>query len=543
MRGQSQPTPPPPRQPALIVPPPPQPNPFAAAQLDHVANSRARDGPRYTTVGSLVNPNSTPQFARPVRRSAAVTIRNSQGEAVDVNNAWRDRPLQYSPLQQNTDRAVSPPTVNLPSATAGLASIYSRRGPSRLTLGPVPTEEDARLYSRYVAAIAASRPYEDGPEQNDTDMLDPPFEESSSGAAAFRIDGAGPSVTSDNEDDANEDESLRQMSVKTLTNLASYENPQQRTAQRILSRAREITTTQQIAGPSVDHSAGPSAGPSTNPSANPSGLNRNSILEWDARVEAETRASPVPYNSILSNGPGAPRPLTAGPPGLRQYRPIANPATARQSVPLRDHSTAAPSPSFFPSIVSELGRTTSQGVSLQRSTTFTPINLGPPETQMPASATVYDTLSAEDARRWYRNGVLPSNFNDTVRPSIVFGYGSSLENNLFDVDNEDGSVPLRDRDIHTLWTECSELYSSSMDTFLTTLNNRRLQLGMDFQREGETEEARAFLAMLRNDRPQLGTGLQNRGQSRVNMEPSLRMLLDELDEMSAQDSEIPSVSD
>ncbi|ETS84776.1 hypothetical protein PFICI_02801 [Pestalotiopsis fici W106-1] len=509
---------PPPRQTAMYIPPQPQPNPFASVQIDRAATDKIKDGPKYTTVGSLVNPNSTPQFAKPVRRSAAITIRNAQGDALDLSHAWKDAPLQYSPLQQNTDRAISPPTVNVPSVIPRANPLSTNPTPSRTQIPrvspPRSTVDNTSHWGEYRTLFEAGE--KDSVERSENGMGNPgqPMVKVGPVMTTFGIDSPEPALIDDIEDDANEDESLKQMSVKTLTNLASYENPQQRTAQKILSRARETMSARQLADPST--------------------RNRNSIMEWDASVEAEMRANPSPYSSILSKGPGAPRPLTAGPPGLRQHKPtnIEQSTTARRSAPLADDSASVQGSSFLPQAISELGRITNQESSSRISNTFTPATTDTLGTQKLASSIVYDTLDAEDARKYYRNGVLPVNFNDTIRPSTVFGYESSSERYRFGVAAEDGNIQPHDKDINTLWNKCPKLYKS-MDTFLTMLRDKRLQLGMGPEKRRE-ENAQEFLAMIRNARSQLQPGPEEGEKIPTENEATLRMLFDEVDRMSAQ---------
>ncbi|KAF5962499.1 hypothetical protein FBULB1_14109 [Fusarium bulbicola] len=146
---------------------------------------------------------------------------------------------------------------------------------------------------------------------------------------------------------------LMNMTVKSLHNLASYPNPNQKRAQKALLRglkpALGLKTTTRVDEPlaPITHSFGlQDASNNNNNDALPSVLQppqaENTAIGRsfdDAFWNSQANNSPIiPLGSsrsfnravgsntarapgIMAPGAGAPRPLTAGPPGQRQYRP------------------------------------------------------------------------------------------------------------------------------------------------------------------------------------------------------------------------------
>lgn len=126
------------------------------------------------------------------------------------------------------------------------------------------------------------------------------------------------------DEEIKEEEDLTQFnnySVKTLTNLASYPNPNQKMAQRCLDRAREtFKAAAENIRPTNNDPSRPGfngAGPSS--SSYLSGSGRESS-DYYSRVPRNSHMNSSTRSSVLSNGPGAPQPLTAGPPGQRHYK-------------------------------------------------------------------------------------------------------------------------------------------------------------------------------------------------------------------------------
>lgn len=380
----------------------------------------SKDGPKYTTVGSLVNPNAAPLQA-PTRRGRAVKwpmtseIGNSSSQSssfpfgLDVRSTPVDNTsLHYSPLQQNTDRAVSPTTE------------YSTRS--------LPITARPGLLSTQVAS---------NNKHGKDNMLS--------------FDDSGDDIFVD-------DDSLKHMSVKTLTNLASYENPKQKSAQNILSRARDTSKALQF--------------------ADQASLSSN-ILQSDGVAEADSRPSST-YSSILSKGPGAPRPLTAGPPGLRQHKPATtdNPATARRSAPVADVSVSGQGLLKAPARVTT-GQSTSQRSSSQKSYPVAPVKQKHNET--PSSSKVFDSIPAEEARKYYQNGLLPANFNYSPSPLTAFGYNSSSKRYLYRFKGENRDILSRDEAVDALWNEGAAMFYKSIDEAIAEQNHKSFQAEMGLQ--------------------------------------------------------------
>ncbi|KAK6085397.1 hypothetical protein SCUP234_02945 [Seiridium cupressi] len=377
-----------------------------------------REALKYTTVGSIANPNSAP-LQPPARRGRTVKwplhtdfgLVSSPLSGLPFSPDSRsppsdNQPLHYSPLQQNTDRAVSP-TVDSPDCNASIISLATMLSARALGHGE---QGDTNLFSQ----------------ADDTDDEDP--------------------------DDYG---TLKQMPVKTLTNLASYENPKQKIAQKILSRARAFPLQTARAQSIRSQMAG--------------------MVQSDGTVDPDSKT--VMYSSILSKRPGAPRPLTAGPPGLRQHKS----STFECSMPER-RSTALPDElnqasqdssrdSLFdlarPSVPEPPSRRTYPALSLQE--TF--------RTDTHRTSKMFDTLSPDNARGYYRNGLLPANFNHQSRLLTATG-----EHNLpprksgVCIDDNENRLLARRARIDAIWSEGTKMFGTTMDQALTERRYRDLEM-------------------------------------------------------------------
>ncbi|KAK4452852.1 pyrimidine-specific ribonucleoside hydrolase RihA [Podospora aff. communis PSN243] len=249
-------------------------NTAANASAPPAAVERAKQ-PTYTTVGSIYNPQAAaplqPPTRRPRTRRYPPTIQSPTGESfLGIPNSllsvlpMKDRvqvspppPVKpaphYSPLQQNYDRAISPPPEedDIFLTEVGMAVPSIRSG----NLPPANPGISSRT----------------GVKQSGT-----PFRDSDS---AVSEDAILPS----------------RYTVKGLTSLASFPNPGQKAAQYQLARART------------------------------------------ANMTIKRLASPLPIypakeRAMMSSGgapTGTPKPLTAGPPGQRQFRPSTFEGTVR----------------------------------------------------------------------------------------------------------------------------------------------------------------------------------------------------------------------
>lgn len=305
----------------------------------------------YTTAGTIYNPNNAQPLQPPIRRGrtlkwgpvgsptselsllpkAALAGFPLRGQNVESNTPSSPFP-KYSPLQQNYDRAVGP------------AMDHSRQSPKdHLDVDSMP----ASIISSINVGSAMRTP---------------------SDAASTNASVADKHVDDDSSDDGNDamsgENALKYLNVKSLNNLASYPNPNQKAAQKALSRTRPG-----VIGLSVGAVGSQSSTPSLGSFAGDRQEKRNGVTpspglvqpymfdytdipsptevkpprdtsdHWRVGAGAGAGAnavapSPFPtnangaqrntpaggYKSTLATGPGAPRPLTAGPPGQRQYR-------------------------------------------------------------------------------------------------------------------------------------------------------------------------------------------------------------------------------
>ncbi|KAK1981418.1 hypothetical protein LZ30DRAFT_782056 [Colletotrichum cereale] len=308
-----------------------------------------QDAPKqtYTTAGTIYNPSNSQPLQPPVRRgrtlkwppvgAAASELSlfpksvlaglplKSQNLAPTPTSPLPHQIPKYSPLQQNYDRAISPVTDNSRESLndSDISSLPPSRNPSYT------------MNSNQVSPVDGVMP-------------------------TSTVDKRADAESSDDEDDESTGENpLKNFTVKGLQNLASYPNPNQKRAQKTLLRARPGATPAPSTG-NISRTATPSYGPqffdtpdvvkdgSDSPSLfhsakiDPSAVLKLQVdqrpirdLDPSWRVNGTTPAPPpglfpahnvqrsIPhstYKSTLATGPGAPRPLTAGPPGQRQYR-------------------------------------------------------------------------------------------------------------------------------------------------------------------------------------------------------------------------------
>lgn len=257
----------------------------------------------YTTAGTVYNPTATPLQPPSRRGRASRWAPPSQAELALFNKSvlasfpyktHRSPPTtasslkHYTPLQQNSDRAIEP--FMGPSVSGRTLSESS----STLSLGSAPSQGNTNNSNR------TSRLLDD-----------------------MRL--------TDDEKDEEELFRLSVLPVRTITNLASYPNPSQKLAQKALDRARQTfkaaAETSRSLTPNVPQQGarrweGPGARP-TSTNLDRDGPGTSGWISKHDHLRNATRSS------VLSSGPGAPQPLTAGPPGQRQYRPSTLEATFR----------------------------------------------------------------------------------------------------------------------------------------------------------------------------------------------------------------------
>lgn len=227
--------------------------------------------PVYTTVGSIYNPSKTIAIQPPTRRPRArryptafsppagqesytdspasmLAVLSLKDRDYTMSPAPRQRTPQYSPLQQNLDRAASPRLVTT-QAISSFAGLGMSAPSIRSGNEPAPTPPGFNL-----------------------DTLDTDSVASEEALATGNI------------------------GVKGLANLASYPNPMQKGAQQLLAKARLAHV-----GLQRTHTSSP----------------------------LHTTMDSGNGGAAFASSSGAPRPLTAGPPGHRHFRPSTLDSTSR----------------------------------------------------------------------------------------------------------------------------------------------------------------------------------------------------------------------
>ncbi|KAI1472574.1 uncharacterized protein F4812DRAFT_464669 [Daldinia caldariorum] len=304
---------------------------------------------QYTTVGSVWHPQSMP-MQPPARRGRA--LRSAMPMPMSALEPYSDdsfnafgtahpysQPHHYSPLQQNFDRAVSPVEVTRllppdPSLHLDHPRHLDNLGPPG---SPVPKRvtEFTKQYSS-TPSVDMSQQVTLGISQLSLNTVASLHKDNEVNNHHGRD-----SNTHENGGEEGEDcnISFNNMSTKTLTNLASYSNPMQKAAQKILTRARQAPSMphHQISD-SISQNAGDLNVPFGLGSRNirSEQIGGESLLHSDrldgrstiqhlgpphVSVATTTTRERGSYPAVLSKGPGAPQPLTAGPPGQRNFQP------------------------------------------------------------------------------------------------------------------------------------------------------------------------------------------------------------------------------
>ncbi|KAI6777866.1 uncharacterized protein J7T54_002764 [Emericellopsis cladophorae] len=277
----------------------------------------AKTQPTYTTAGTIYNPSTVQPLQAPVRRGRLSKwpaggyqtdlslLPKSFLAALPLPNSSpiRTNPEQYSPLQQNYDRAVNPALFNDTDHT--MAKVY----PQKLSF-------DCELPS----INAPSRDVE------------------------ASVDGGERPALLYNSDESNTDDEfinmdpLTGMTFKSLQNLASYPNPSQKRARKALQGVKpaslnigahghptsspkktelgSIGLPKKVGNATTRQLAAPAAGRTNSSQAN----NTAVPCPFDGPDDVANSYNHKQSTSGFQEGSGVPRPLTAGPPGQRQYR-------------------------------------------------------------------------------------------------------------------------------------------------------------------------------------------------------------------------------
>lgn len=305
--------------------------------------------PTYTTAGTIYNPGSSQPLQPPARRARSfkwpvgsihsdlallpksaldsLPFRRLGGGSGSATNAARYATVQqYTPLQQNYDRASNPflnhdsDEFTMPAETPSMRS------------GNTPAPVSSMFVDR-------STQDETGDVMQEHDI-------------------------DDDDKDTSEDPLLNNLPVQSLYNLSLYPNPSQERAKKALRRGEKSflrSAQPSLAGPSASSRGRDPMPPSLRPIAADSVTTKRGsftpttmLRQAQSDAEANRRTQPDSRSNVntsrlagsrsvyprfsgtgqndetdvrdrasttLSTGPGAPRPLTAGPPGQRQYRP------------------------------------------------------------------------------------------------------------------------------------------------------------------------------------------------------------------------------
>lgn len=310
----------------------------SAPAAEAAAPTAVSKQPTYTTAGTIYNPNSSQPLQPPARRGRSNKWNGANigqpdlvlfpkgilaGLTLKATSSARAAAMpQYAPLQQNSDRAVSPLS-----------------GSEHAAVGIALPSQAPRMRSGNVPGQAISAAAKEGKD----DKKDAAKAKENMLAAEEHVDLSD----NDKQDEAGEDDHatiirLLGMNVKSISNLASYPNPNQRHAQKILSAGTRASLLgrKPPVSPVAPSGFAPSMElrpdvPAGSVGRRGCGLLRPCQVGVGAKIahsqtgllppaqlpsppsNGEQAATP---STILFSRPGAPIPLTAGPPGQRQYR-------------------------------------------------------------------------------------------------------------------------------------------------------------------------------------------------------------------------------
>ncbi|KAK0609375.1 hypothetical protein B0T17DRAFT_630698 [Bombardia bombarda] len=253
------------------------------------AASEPNTQPTYTTVGSIYNPYATNSIQPPTRRPRTRRPPHSQplsGEsafgfpisllsALPLNERVSSSPpttanslRQYCPLQQNYDRAVNP-----------------------------EIDQERAIFERFRMSVPSIR---------SGNLPAPPAPPAPPAVGLGITLGDMPADANNGDNDSvtpDEMATLANLPIKTISSLASFPNPNQKAARATLARARAFT---------------PGLGRPDTPSS----------VSYMSSDKGRDRF-PSTFSRAASTSNGTPQPLTAGPPGQRQFKPSTFEAAIR----------------------------------------------------------------------------------------------------------------------------------------------------------------------------------------------------------------------
>ncbi|KXJ94121.1 hypothetical protein Micbo1qcDRAFT_220716 [Microdochium bolleyi] len=361
---------------------------------------------KYTTVGSVYNPAASLPLQPPARRGRAIKwpltpgpepTRYAKSAMPVLPSKVQPSPglgglppltsfaLHYSPLQQNIDRAISPTAISDPVS-------------------------QAKSLDEHQSACSTLSPPALGPGIS-TPMSSFPLENTS---VSGWSDGGCPK---DVDEDTCTDDKLNHFSVKGLTSLASYPNPNQKAAQERLQRARPLQNLSPVTR------ANPYSLPTHHAFQTPA-LHQEARCtvplsfastsgSQDVTIDAGNISSEAAtMRSLALSKTGVPRPLTAGPPGQRQPRPIGHQIHLIKLLKSRDPAfrggtrTEGPvtaSCNHYNSTVQ--GHTLPAPVLARRNEVSASPDISIAHCR--GSRKVYDTINYDQTRQWYQDQLPP----------------------------------------------------------------------------------------------------------------------------------------
>ncbi|PHH76228.1 hypothetical protein CDD80_1714 [Ophiocordyceps camponoti-rufipedis] len=309
------------------------------------SSSTAANQPTYTTAGTIYRPGASQPLQPPARRGRATklpltsshtefmllprsVIAGLASRSPRLGSGVRPQP-QYTPLQQNYDRAVSPlndhdhmglnmaiqmPRICPDNPSAPLSFLLADKDDGDKVKAKVKTIADFYTAESCVSVVADNggddKDDDDVDDKTNKNLMDNGLESTSEPLMSMRP--------------------LRNMNVPSIVSLGSYPNPMRRTARTFLRQSSRpsFTVTETLAAP-LEEAKTTSTGLLRPSQADASDIGSPFTRLLPAAVPNGDEGASSPTTSTLGTGSGVPMPLTAGPPGQRQYRPSTFESTIR----------------------------------------------------------------------------------------------------------------------------------------------------------------------------------------------------------------------
>ncbi|KAI8953405.1 hypothetical protein F4801DRAFT_537419 [Xylaria longipes] len=448
------------------------------AQRQLLAVQQSTPPRQYTTVGSVYNPQLQP-LQPPVRRGRTIkSLYPYKGESPAGLSQ-----VQYTPLQQNSDRAVSPVRQDSDSLPSTLTITHQERQVLQKFGVVVPSMHQSSSLPVARQSPAHAPPYMAGREANGFDTLADLVAEDNTAVLT------NTSVGSDDESDDTDTKPVSTMNFNSLTNLASYPNPMQRAAQKVLASHRPQPVPATGVSPSDtyrDRGITQSAiSAITNKGSQSQASDGHSSTRYNA--EAEPFVSLEEATRIISTLPrvrGAPAPLTAGPPGVRQLRPTTFEQETLQRARDFDDETPMMNPYHARLAFSEH----TSGPSFEHDSISEGEELEDDDHDHGHhNAFIVDTLSADEALKFYPKG-LPANFSYSTLHVSRHWEAERLEklerqSGAYSVQCRESFWDERKQDIDSCFYRGSNTFNKSFDVAVSDYKHRGVAhiLGRPYQ--------------------------------------------------------------